>query len=135
MSVPRYLKEDDPIEDYEVSGETVVHRCAQQRVPVEPGIGVAGTNGRWHSTVFTWDGAVIVAGWEPGGGAEDPVHHLRVHAVALLVPKWRRATGIDAGPEGGCGLAVLHRLVQEQRLDGDTEVVLFNTGSGASYRQ
>ena len=36
----------------------------------EPGIGVAGTNGRWHSTVFTWDGAVIVAGWEPGGGAE-----------------------------------------------------------------
>ena len=36
----------------------------------EPGIGVAGTNGRWHSTMFTWDGAVIVAGWEPGGGAE-----------------------------------------------------------------
>ena len=46
-----------------------------------------------------------------------------------------RATGIDASPEGGCGLAVLHRLLREQRLDGDTEVVLFNTGSGASYRQ
>lgn len=36
----------------------------------EPGVGQAGTNGRWHSTVFTWDGEVIAAGWEPGGGTE-----------------------------------------------------------------
>jgi hypothetical protein len=36
----------------------------------EPGVGQAGTNGRWHSGTFTWDGEVIVAGWEPGGGAE-----------------------------------------------------------------
>ncbi len=36
----------------------------------EPGVGQAGTNGRWHSTSFTWDGAILVAGWEPGGGAE-----------------------------------------------------------------
>jgi len=36
----------------------------------EPGVGQAGTNGRWHSAAFTWDGAVIAAGWEPGGGAE-----------------------------------------------------------------
>ncbi|HEV2060184.1 MAG TPA: hypothetical protein VGR11_12575 [Solirubrobacteraceae bacterium] len=35
----------------------------------EPGVGQAGTNGRWHSAAFTWDGEVIVAGWEPGGGA------------------------------------------------------------------
>jgi len=34
----------------------------------EPGVGQAGTNGRWHSAAFTWDGKVIVAGWEPGGG-------------------------------------------------------------------
>lgn len=34
----------------------------------EPGVGVAGTNGRWHSAAFTWDGEVIAAGWEPGGG-------------------------------------------------------------------
>ena len=34
----------------------------------EPGVGQAGTNGRWHSATFTWDGRVIVAGWEPGGG-------------------------------------------------------------------
>jgi hypothetical protein len=36
----------------------------------EPGVGQAGTNGRWHSAAFTWDGEVIVGGWEPGGGAE-----------------------------------------------------------------
>jgi hypothetical protein len=35
----------------------------------EPGVGQAGTDGRWHSATFTWDGEVIVAGWEPGGGA------------------------------------------------------------------
>jgi hypothetical protein len=36
----------------------------------EPGVGQAGTNGRWHSATFTWDGEVLVLGWEPGGGAE-----------------------------------------------------------------
>jgi hypothetical protein len=35
----------------------------------EPRVGQAGTDGRWHSATFTWDGEVIVAGWEPGGGA------------------------------------------------------------------
>ena len=35
----------------------------------EPDVGGAGTNGRWHSAAFTWDGKVLVAGWEPGGGA------------------------------------------------------------------
>lgn len=44
----------------------------------EPGVGDSTTNGRWHSATFTWDGEVIVAGWEPGGGgqaeceADDP---------------------------------------------------------------
>jgi hypothetical protein len=35
----------------------------------EPGVGQAGTNGRWHSATFTWDGKVLILGWEPGGGA------------------------------------------------------------------
>ena len=43
-------------------------------------------------------------------------------------------TGIDAAPEGGCGLAVLADLVRQGRLDPDSQVVLYNTGSGASYR-
>jgi hypothetical protein len=36
---------------------------------IEPGVGQAGTNGRWHSAAFSWDGEIIVAGWEPGGGS------------------------------------------------------------------
>jgi threonine synthase len=43
-------------------------------------------------------------------------------------------TGIDASPEGGCALAVCRRLVAAGRLARDAEVLLFNTGSGASYR-
>ena len=44
----------------------------------EPGVGTLGTNGRWHSAAFSWDGEVLVMGWEPGGGgageceADDP---------------------------------------------------------------
>ena len=44
------------------------------------------------------------------------------------------ATGIDAAPEGGCALAVTRALVSAGRLSPDAEVVVFNTGSGASYR-
>jgi len=43
-------------------------------------------------------------------------------------------TGIDAAPEGGCGLAVLTDLVRRGRVDPGSQVVLYNTGSGASYR-
>jgi hypothetical protein len=31
--------------------------------------GVDGHVGRWHSATTTWDGKVIILGWEPGGGA------------------------------------------------------------------
>lgn len=44
------------------------------------------------------------------------------------------ATGIDAAPEGGCALHVVEQLVRSGELDADSEVVVFNTGSGASYR-
>jgi len=33
----------------------------------EPG---AEHSGSWHSAAFTWDGKVLVLGWEPGGGAQ-----------------------------------------------------------------
>ena len=36
----------------------------------EPGVGQSTTNGRWHSAAWTWDGQVLIAGWEPGGGAQ-----------------------------------------------------------------
>jgi threonine synthase len=44
-------------------------------------------------------------------------------------------TGIDAAPEGGCGFSVLTDLVRQGRLDSASQVVLYNTGSGASYRE
>ena len=44
------------------------------------------------------------------------------------------ASGIDAAPEGGCAVAVLDDLVRQGRIAPESEVVLFNTGSGASYR-
>jgi hypothetical protein len=38
----------------------------------EPGVcsdrSVLDCNGNWHSAAFTWDGDVIILGWEPGGG-------------------------------------------------------------------
>lgn len=43
-------------------------------------------------------------------------------------------TGIDAAPEGGCAMAVLTALVREGRVDRAANVVVYNTGSGASYR-
>jgi hypothetical protein len=39
----------------------------------EPGVCNTGDpvlcNGNWHSAAFTWDGEVIILGWEPGGGS------------------------------------------------------------------
>ncbi|HEY8176760.1 MAG TPA: threonine synthase [Gemmatimonadaceae bacterium] len=45
-----------------------------------------------------------------------------------------RQTGVDAAPEGGCALAVLRQMARDGRIGGDSEVVVFNTGSGSSYR-
>ena len=42
--------------------------------------------------------------------------------------------GIDAAPEGGCGLEVARRIARNGFVTRDAEVVVFNTGSGASYR-
>lgn len=44
------------------------------------------------------------------------------------------ATGIDAAPEGGCALSVLRDAVVAGRVAANAEVVVYNTGSGASYR-
>ena len=55
-------------------------------------------------------------------------------AIRSATARLAAASGIDAAPEGGCALAVLERLVREARLSRDATVVLFNTGSGASYR-
>ena len=54
------------------------------------------------------------------------------------IREWTRrlatATGVDAAPEDGCALSVLRDAVAAGRVRADAEVVVFNTGSGASYR-
>ena len=54
------------------------------------------------------------------------------------IREWTRrlavATGVDAAPEDGCALAVLREAVTDGRVRAGAEVVVFNTGAGASYR-
>jgi threonine synthase len=45
-----------------------------------------------------------------------------------------RATGIDVAPEAGCAFDATARLVRSGRIAEDSEVVVFNTGSGLAYR-
>ena len=55
-------------------------------------------------------------------------------AIRAATLELSRASGVDAAPEGGCALAVTKQLVAAGRIPKDAEVVVFNTGSGASYR-
>ena len=48
----------DPVLLYTVEEEGVCN---------EPGNPLC--NGNWHSAAFTWDGEVLILGWEPGGGS------------------------------------------------------------------
>lgn len=54
--------------------------------------------------------------------------------IRVWTRRMAEATGIDAAPEGGCALVVLRDAVQAGRIAADSEVVVYNTGSGASYR-
>ena len=76
------------------------------------------------------DRLILRALRESGGDA------LAVSEEAIVAGTHRvsRATGIDAAPEGGCAFAVTEQLVAGGRIPRDAEVVVFNTGSGASYR-
>src|SRR5262249_4412675 len=70
--------------------------------------------------------AVGASGGDAVGISEDDIRRA-TNTVA-------RETGIDAAPEGGCAYAVLEAMVADGRIGRESEVVVFNTGSGASYR-
>jgi hypothetical protein len=53
---------EDPEFLYTIEEEGVCHDEGED--PQRP------CNGFWHSASFTWDGEVIILGWEPGGGAQ-----------------------------------------------------------------
>ncbi len=67
---------------------------------------------------------------ESGGDAEAVSEDAIRRGTFLLASK----SGIDAAPEGGAALEAARQLVASGRLAKDAEVVVFNTGSGASYR-
>jgi threonine synthase len=76
------------------------------------------------------DRLILTALRDSGGDAEaadeDEIRKATVEIV--------QQTGIDASPEGGCALAVCRKLLEAGRVGKDAEIVLFNTGAGASYR-
>ncbi|MFN8574925.1 MAG: threonine synthase [Gemmatimonadaceae bacterium] len=76
------------------------------------------------------DRLVLRAIRESGGDAaaadEDTIRDFTRRVAA--------ATGIDAAPEGGCAVAVTAQLVQSGSIRPSDEVVVYNTGAGASYR-
>ena len=61
-------------------------------------------------------------------------HAVSEDAIRAGTLKLSRASGVDAAPEGGCALAVTEELVAAGKIPRDAEVLVFNTGSGASYR-
>ena len=77
----------------------------------EPGVcNVAGDplcNGNWHSAAFTWDGEVIIMGWEPGGGlqAECEASDPRGEEELLLLRRGRRQQARPVDVAAGAGRA------------------------------
>ncbi len=67
---------------------------------------------------------------ESGGNAEEATEE----EIRDFTARLAHNSGIDAAPEGGAALFVAAKLVQSGRLSPESEVVVYNTGSGASYR-
>ena len=73
----------------------------------------------------------LLAAMRASGGAAVAVSDDTMRAATRRLAA---ATGLDAAPEGGCALAALETLVARGLLGPTDDVVLFNTGAGASYR-
>jgi threonine synthase len=76
------------------------------------------------------DRLILRALRESGGDA----HAVSEEAIARATLTLSRSTGVDAAPEGGAALAVAEQLVAAGRIPAGAEILVFNTGSGASYR-
>jgi len=66
--------------------------------------------------------------------SDGDAHSVSEQAIRDATLQLSRASGVDAAPEGGCALAVTQQLVAAGRIPKTAEVLVFNTGSGASYR-
>ncbi len=76
------------------------------------------------------DRLILRALKESGGNA----HAASDDAIRQATARLAKASGIDVCPEGGCAFAVAEQLAAAGKIPADAEVVVFNTGSGASYR-
>ena len=76
------------------------------------------------------DRLILRALRESGGTA----HAVSEQAIKVATERIGHTTGIDAAPEGGAALAVIEQLVAKGTVAHDSDVLVFNTGSGASYR-
>jgi threonine synthase len=66
--------------------------------------------------------------------SEGEAHSVSEDAIRSATLRLSRASGVDAAPEGGCALAVAEELAKAGRIPRNAQVLVFNTGSGASYR-
>jgi threonine synthase len=66
--------------------------------------------------------------------SDGEAHAVSEDAIRAGTLRLSRSSGVDAAPEGGCALAVAEQLITAGRIPRDAEVLVFNTGSGASYR-
>lgn len=66
--------------------------------------------------------------------SKGDAHAVSEEAIRAATLRLSRSSGIDAAPEGGAALAVVEQLVAMNRIPAHAEVLVFNTGSGASYR-
>jgi len=74
---------------------------------------------------------LILRALRESNGAAHAVSEDAIRAATLRLS---RSSGADAAPEGGCALAVAEQLAAAGRIPKSAEVLVFNTGSGASYR-
>jgi threonine synthase len=66
--------------------------------------------------------------------SKGDAHAVSEDAIREGTSKLSRMSGVDTAPEGGCALSVTQALVAAKRIPPNAEVLIFNTGSGASYR-
>ncbi len=67
---------------------------------------------------------------DSGGTAEEASEE----EIRDFTARLAHGSGIDAAPEGGAALFVAAKLVKSGWLSPESELVVYNTGSGASYR-
>jgi hypothetical protein len=106
----------------------------------EPGVCNTGgplCNGNWHSAAFTWDGEVVILGWEPGGGAApecestDPAVKKSAFFydadTGAKLGQWTLPRPQDGTPPENC---TIHNYNVVPKSDGNYALVVGNYQAG-----